>query len=78
MGRKGEKCFKRSKGPRVLVRKVRSASSAFILVMDFSGKRRPGRMKVRWRWWGLFLVEGKRFLHVVAAFSIDVSSMWPN
>jgi hypothetical protein len=72
LGRKGEKCLSISIGPRVFVRKVRRASSAFIWAGDFSGYRMPGTMKARWRWCE---VGAKACLHASAASAMVDSSV---
>lgn len=71
LGRNGEKCLIINIGPRVLVRKVRSAFSASICAGAFSGKRMPGTINASWRAW---VLGSKCFLHSDAASAMVDSS----
>lgn len=48
-GRRGEKCFERRRGPRVLISKVETALAWSIWEGDFSGCSMPGIQKARRR-----------------------------
>lgn len=69
LGRRGEKCLSRRRGPSVLIWKVESASSYEIAAGDFSGCRMPGMQKASRKG-----VVGKRVLQCAAAAEIVDSS----